>query len=392
MPFIEEPSFRRGLAAGLLVAVVGVAVCAVVAGQEPALLWRAYALALWTWWPVSMGGLGMVALGNLTGGRWAAAGRPFYLAAGQSVVPLTILFVPLAFGLAHIYPWAHTSAEHELELSPSKAAYLSPTFFLVRSACYLVVWLLVAGWLTVQSRLDRPPASRPGMRRAGALSLVLLVPTTTFAAFDWMMSLEPHWYSSIYGAIITAGGVVAVHALALVSLAFTSPGTRRSLYVTRPAGAEHAGQPFAELFNDLGNLLLAFIMVWTYFSFSQFFLIWSANLPSEITWYKHRLAGGWQIAALFIVLSCFVAPFLMLLSRDLKRTPLRLAAVASLLVVGYAVNMYWTIVPAFPLGEPAVHQANAGAVVGLGGLCGALYFWRLGRLGGRRARSREEAA
>jgi hypothetical protein len=377
------------LVAGLLAAVAGGALWAVLARETPEILWRAYLLAWLTCWPIAMGGLGMIALGNLTGGSWAAAARPFYLAAGQTLPILALLSIPLAFGLEYVFPWAQASDGGATGFAPSKAAYLSPPFFLTRAAVYFIVWLLVAWWLGRVSRLDRPPASRPAMRRAGALSLVLLVPTATFAAFDWAMSLEPHWYSSIYGAIITAGGVVAAHGLALIGLTFTSPGTRSALFITRPQGVEPDGQQLAHLFNDLGNLLLAFIMVWTYFSFSQFFLIWSANLPSEITWYEHRLSGGWQIIAMIIVVVCFAAPFLMLLSRDLKRSPGRLAAVASLLVAAYGLNMYWTIVPAFPPGQPVAHLVSVCAVVGLGGLWLALCCWRLGRLSGRRPRAQE---
>ncbi|MEX0610979.1 MAG: hypothetical protein WD229_02560, partial [Pirellulales bacterium] len=252
-----------------------------------------------------------------------------------------------------------------------------------RSALYFFIWLVLAVWLARVSRLDRPPATRPAMRQAGAASLVILVPTTTFAAYDWGMSLEPHWYSSIYGATITAGGVVAVHALAVISLALASPELRSALFIAKPHGSEPEAHQFAELLNDLGNLLLAFIMVWTYFSFSQFLIIWSANLPSEIIWYDRRLSNGWQIAALAIVAICFAAPFLMLLSRDLKRTPGQLAAIASLVAAGYGLNMYWTIVPAYPRGHLASHLANVGAMMGLVGVWLAFYWWRLARLAGR---------
>jgi hypothetical protein len=333
------------------------------------LAWRAYLLAWLTYWPVAMGGLGLVALGNLTGGRWAAAARPFYLAAGQTLPLLVILAVPLAFRLELLYPWAAPDTASGLHFSPSKAAYLSPTFFLARAAGYFVVWLVVAWWLSSVSRMDRPPASRPGMRVAGAASLVLLAPTVTFAAFDWGMSLEPLWYSSIYGAIITAGGVVAVHALAIMGLCIASPAQRDM--------AE------TNIHNDLGNLLLAFIMVWMYFSFSQFFLIWSANLPSEIIWYVRRFSDGWGMLALLLVFICFAAPFLMLLSRDVKRATGRLAAVAGVVLIGYVLNMYWTIVPAFRT-APEIHLTNAIALVGLGVVWLALFGWRARRLSVRR--------
>jgi hypothetical protein len=380
MQSTPTPTFRSWLAIGLLLALAGGALCLASAGGAPALLWRAYYFGVMTCWPVVLGGMGLVALGNLTGGRWAAGARPYYLAAVQTLPIVMLLFIPLAFGLDHVFPWASANYEHGGEFSPSKAAYLSPGFFLGRAAGYIVVWLSVGGWLGAVSRLDRPPGSRPGMRRAGAVSLVLLVPTATFAAFDWVMSLEPQWYSSIYGAIITAGGVVAAHALAIVGLAVASPGARAALHITRPHAGEGETLVYFDLLNDLGNLLLAFIMVWTYFSFSQFFLIWSANLPSEIIWYERRLTGGWGWVALALVVVCFAAPFMALLSRDAKREPGKLMNVAALVLAGYVLNMFWIIVPAFPTAEVRTLVAMLGAAVGLAGLWLAVYGWRLGRL------------
>jgi hypothetical protein len=388
MPFTQEPLFRRGLIAGLLVGVAGAALVAGLGLSRVPLLWRACFLAWFACWPIAMGGLGMLALANLTGGRWALACRPFYLAAGQTLPALAVFSIPLAFGLDQIYPWAGTGPDDALHFSPAKADYLSPPFFLARAAAYFVVWMLVGWWLGLVSRLDRPPASRPAMRRAGALSLVLLVPTATFAAFDWGMSLEPHWYSSIYGAIITAGGAVAVHALASVGVALVLPATRRAFMIDRPH-REHEPS-HAELLNDLGNLLLAFIMLWTYFSFSQFLIIWSGDQPSEIAWYQRRLYGAWGIVAVIMLTICFALPFLLLLSRNLKRRS-TLAAIASLLVVGYLLNMYWTIVPAFPPVDSAGHVACILAMVAGGGLWLALCSWNASRLGTRRPRPRELA-
>jgi len=323
-----------------------------------------------------MGGLGLLALGNLTGGRWAAVARPYYLAATRTLPIVAVLLIPLAFGLQYIYPWADATSELTMGFSRAKALYLSPPFFLARGAAYLIVWLIVAWWVGRVSESHAPPASRPRMRRAGAVSLVLLVPTTTFAAYDWAMSLEPHWYSSIYGAIVTAGGVVAAHAISLVSLARTPSEVRGSLL--RAASREESQA--ANLINDLGNLLLAFIMVWGYLSFCQFLIIWSANLPSEIVWYERRINGGWQYLAFAIVFIGFVLPFMMLLSRDVKRDVRRVVIVAVLATIGYSMSMYWTIAPALSHVDSAHHVANIAALLGVGGLWIALYSWFCGRL------------
>jgi hypothetical protein len=241
------------------------------------------------------------------------------------------------------------------------------------------VWLFVSWWLGKVSRLDVPPGRTFRMRRAGALSLVLLAPTVTFAAFDWVMSLEPEWYSSIFGAVLTAGGVVAAHALAAYGLArMPADIRRRVINSTIHHDVDERHPP--DIFGDLGNLLLAFIMVWTYFSLSQFIIIWSGNLPSEIAWYQLRLSHGWQYVAIAVVALCFVAPFLLLLSRDVKQSVWPLAVVAMIVLVGYGLNLYWTLVPAFHPLEAGDHLACISGLLAVGGLWSALNSWQLSRV------------
>ncbi len=318
-----------------------------------------------------MGGAGLLALGNLTGGRWAAAARPFYLATMQTLPLIAMLFAVVALNLARIYPSAplsHTAFRESL--SAAKAEYLSPNFFLIRSGTYFVLWFVAWLMLARDSRLDVAPASTRKMRRAGALSLVLLIPTTTFAAFDWAMSLEPHWYSSIYGALLTAGGVVAAMALAIIGLAIAAVDKD---IIRLPAGdGEREEIVLADIFNDLGNLLLTFVMLWAYFAFSQFLIIWSGNLPDEIVWYERRLVDGWGIVGLLAAVFFFAMPFVMLLSREGKRRAKYLLVVASIALAAFAMNMAWTIVPAFSATWRTV-ALNACALVAISGLWLALY-------------------
>ncbi len=371
----------------LLAGALGVGICIALASHQPAILWRAYLLGVVSCWLVSMGAAGLIAIGNLTGGKWAAAARPFYLASMKTLPVVTVMLVPLAFVLAYIYPWAHVSSTSGETFSAAKAVYLSPPFFLARAAAYLIVWLFVTRWLASVSQLDLPPGSTPAMRRAGALSLVLLAPTVTFAAFDWVMSLEPDWYSSIFGAVLTAGGVVAAHALAVYGLARMPARLRRVIINSTDSEDLQSGAsrtppqpPETGVFSDLGNLLLAFIMVWTYFSFSQFLIIWSGNQPSEITWYERRLDGGWLFVALGVVALCFVVPFFILLSRDVKQHIWPLTVVTMVVVVGYGLNMYWTVVPAFQPVNTDELLTSGGAMLTLGGFWSALNAWQLGRL------------
>jgi hypothetical protein len=210
------------------------------------------------------------------------------------------------------------------------------------------------------------------MRRAGAISLVLLIPTSTFAAFDWAMSLEPHWYSSIYGAILTAGGVVAAMALAIIGLAVVTSGNSYIRLPTNDGSIEQI--EIGDIFNDLGNLLLSFIMLWTYFAFSQFLIIWSGNLPDEIAWYERRLTTGWGAIALVVGAFCFAMPFLMLLSRDGKRSAKYLRTVATIVLAAYALNMVWTIVPAFEPDDFRSRATSICALLSIGGMWLAFYF------------------
>lgn len=393
----SEHPFRRWIWASLLAAVVGVAVCAAISWDQPGRLWPAYLLGFLACWLLCMGGMGLLALGNLTGGRWALVARPFYSAANQLLVLVALLFVPVGMFTERIYPWAASSPGTETAPA-AKAGYLETAFFCQRAATYFAVWLVLSWLLAAVSRFDVPPAGTPAMRRVGAISLVLLVPMATFAAFDWGMSLEPQWYSSIYGALLTAGGVLAAHALAICGLAafgdvphFTAvidnrapqdtalPGSHQQSLETAESGTARDAW-LANIFNDLGNLLLAFLMVNAYFAFSQFLIIWSGNLPREITWYLRRLGGGWQWLALAIVVLQLVVPFLLLLSRDLKREPRRLKGIALVLVALYLAHLYWTIVPAFGFHDARGHAINVAALIAMFAAWLAIFFWRAERL------------
>jgi hypothetical protein len=350
--------------------------------------------------------MGLLALGNLTGGRWAQVARPFYLAANQLAPILAVAFVPIGLFTERIYAWASatpgSAVAHAVE-----AGYLSTAFFCQRAAAYFVVWLILSWLLSTVSRPELAPASTPAMRRTGAVTLVLLVPTATFAAFDWGMSLEPNWYSSIYGALLSAGGVLAAHALAICGLATfgatpiatsaasstnVDDATRTSelrdsdqqIPATPPRELAHEDES-ADIFNDLGNLLLAFLMVNAYFAFSQFLIIWSGNLPSEISWYLRRLGGGWQWLALSIVVLHFVVPFLMLLSRDQKRAPRQLRGIAILLVTMYLAHLVWMIAPAFAVHDARGIAINLAGLIAMFGVCLALFFWRAERIVTNRA-------
>jgi hypothetical protein len=314
---------------------------------------------------------------------------------------LAVAFIPIGLFPERIYVWASATGGSDVAHAV-EAGYLDTVFFRQRAAAYFIVWLVLSWLLSAVSRLDAEPAGTPAMRRIGAAALVLLVPTATFAAFDWAMSLEPNWYSSIYGALLTAGGVLAAHALAICGLttfgaspiAVSAASDSNSGDATRVGELQSSeqqsletsegnlahGDRSADIFNDLGNLLLAFLMVNAYFAFSQFLIIWSGNLPSEIPWYLRRLGGGWQWLAMSIVVLHFALPFLMLLSRDRKREPRQLRVVALLLVTMYLAHLYWMIAPAFAFHDVRGHAINVAGLIAIFAGFVAVYFWRADRI------------
>ena len=310
--------------------------------------WRAYLFAWIFCLEIGLGGLGLVLLHHLAGGRWSAAVRPIAQSAALTLPVLGLFFLPLLVALPALYPWADSGQMAASELLRSKSAWLNTPFFVGRAVVYFAVWILLA------VGMKRLSQSATRSRQLAAVGMILYVLTTTFAAFDWMMSLEPTWFSSIYGLLFLAGQVVAGISLAVIGLHLSS----REL---------SAGQQPIQSFNDLGNLLLASVMIWAYFAFSQYLIIWSANIPEEAVWYAHRSGGGWQWVALALIGLHFVLPFALLLSRSVKRNPRVLVWLAGLLFLARAVDLYWLIVPAFHPEGMYFHWLYPLLLVGLGG-------------------------
>jgi hypothetical protein len=281
---------------------------------------------------------------------------------------MAVLFVPLLFGMNTLYPWTDPQIVAQSELLQHKSVYLNIPFFLARTALYFVVWIGLAyglnRWSLQQDRTTEP-ALTARLRRLSAVGMILYFLTATFAAYDWLMSLEPAWYSSIYGVLFMVGQVLATFALAIIGLNGLS--SRRPL-------AELVGR---SEFNDLGNFMLGFVMIWAYISFSQFLIIWSANIPEEAVWYVHRSQGGWQGVGVVLIMFQFVLPFLVLLSRRAKRQAGLLSLVAVLIIGMRLVDLYWLIVPAFHPTGLHLHWLDVVLPVGMGGLWLAAFAWQL---------------
>jgi len=352
--------FRRNC---LLVGIAGLVACAVGAVVSPSEFFRAYLVAYLFWLGIALGCMAIALIHYLTGGAWGLVIRRV-LESGIYTLPLLALaFVPLAFGLRELYEWARPEAVAADALLQHKSVYLNVPFFLVRAAVYFVSWIGVAAVLRAWSPADAIPARR--LRVVAGPGLALYGLTMTFAAIDWVMSLEPHWFSTIYGMMFATGQVLAGFAF-VIAVA--------SLLARRP--------PLADLvapnhFKDLGNLLLAFVMLWAYLSFAQYLLIWAGNLPEEIPWYIRRQQGGWAAVAVVLILFHFAAPFALLLFRTVKRHALLFVA-AGILFMRY-VDLFWLVVPDLePHGFP-VHWMDVAAPVGLGGIWLATFGWQLDR-------------
>lgn len=304
---------------------------------------------------VALGSMALLMLYHLVGGVWGYGVRRFLEASTRTLPLLALLFLPLAFGIERLYPW---SVAERGELG-AKAIYLNVPFFLVRSAFYFSVWIGLSALLCRLSRQQdesADPRIAVRLRQVSGPGLVLWAVTMTFAGWDWMMSIEPAWWSTIYGMTVLVGQ--GLSALALMILLARGFGNEEPL-------SRVARVP---VFHDLGNLLLALVMVTAYLGFSQFLIVWSGNLTEEIVWYIPRVRTGWGWLASALLLFYFFVPFAMLLSRRAKRRPGILAGIAAGLLVMRLVELVWMIEPAYAPGGLSLHPMDVLLPVGLGGL------------------------
>lgn len=347
---LHETLSRWGRIA-VFAAVIGGALCSLAALMDLEQFLRSYLVGFVFWWSVSMGCLGLLMLYYLVGGRWGAAVKPL-LECGSLLAPLVaLLFLPLALGIGSVYPWVNADA-----INTQKAMYLNPPFFYARAAVYSLVWSLSA-WLLCKPASDKVTEFPERRQLLSAGGLVMLLLSVTFASIDWVMSIDPQWYSSIYGALVAIGG--ALTAMAFVTLVLAALDCRLP-------SASRVVAP--QTLGDLGSLILTFLMLWAYFAFSQFLIVWSGNLPEENVWYVNRLNGGWQWLGLAIVVGQFVVPFFLLLSRDVKQHPRTLTGVAGLVFVMQFVYLLWTLSPSFHPQRIYVHWADVVAPIAIGGV------------------------
>jgi hypothetical protein len=345
-----------------------VALCIVAALIDRPAALASYLAAYVFWVGIALGSLAIVMLHYLTGGFWGfLIRRP--LEASMMTLPLMgLLFLPLLLDLGAIYPWAVPEQVAASRVMQHKEPYLNVGFFVIRAAIYFALWIGLALLMNLGSkRQDRTenPASTEWLQRLAAPGLGLYFLSMTFAAIDWGMSLEPTWYSSIYGVMLMIGqGLSTLSAMVVVV---------SMLIRVRPL----SDLANAEVFHDVGNLLLAFTMLWAYMSFSQYLIIWYGNLTEEIPWYLHRSLGAWWYIALALIFFHFFLPFFLLLNREAKRQPQSLWKIAVLILVMQVINDAWLVLPSLKSANLFRFWAVIPAVVGIGGLWAALFTRQL---------------
>jgi hypothetical protein len=326
---------------------------------------RGYLVAWLYWLAISLGSLMLLLLHNLTGGAWGWVSRHVLVAAASTLPLVGLLFLPIAFGLSDIYQWANQAHMASDPILAHKARYLNPWWFFLRMGSYWLIWLTMLFFVRVTSRrvYAAETAAARRTRVVSGIGLALSGLAVTFASFDLGMSLEPKWYSTIYGVIFFVGQGLAALAFVIVALDWWPP-VENSLVSAGP-----------DDLHDLGKLLLAFTMFWAYVSFSQFLIIWYGNLPEEIVWYERRLAHGWQWVAIAIAVFHFMLPFVVLLGRGIKRQARPLAAVALWILVMRWLDTVWQIEPAFAREDVFVPWLDLAITAAIGGVWLVYFTW-----------------
>ena len=325
----------------LLVGGIALLVSLLGAMRTPGLFYQSYLMSFILVLGLTLGSLGLLMLQHLTGGQWGIVIRRSLESATRTLPLILFFFLPIVFfGMKYLYgAWLDPEALRKEPLSNFQQSYLTAGWFQIRAAIYFGVWLLLMflfnRWSKEQDLNREDRSLRRRFKMFAGPGIILYVFAMSFAAIDWVMSLSPHWASTIYGFLFVAGQLISSMAFAIaivVLLARTEPFSsalqKRHLH-------------------NLGNLLLAFVMLWAYFDFSQLLIIWSGNQPEEISFYRTRLYGGWGVVAVIVLLFHFFVPFFLLLSRDLKRNAKLLPKVALWLIFMRLVDLFWMTRPEF---------------------------------------------
>ena len=317
---------------------------------------------------IVLGSLFFVMLQHVTRAGWSVAVRRFAEMIAGTVPFMAILFIPIVFGLGELFHWTHSDAVAHDALLQHKQGYLNVTFFLIRAAVYFLAWTLLARYFLGRSLTqdtNKDPNITVQMQRRAAPGIILFAFTFTFMTYDWLMSMDPHWYSTIFGVYCFAGSAVAAFSF----LILTGSAIRRSDCLIHSVRVDH--------FQDLGRLTFAFSVFWAYIAFSQFFLIWYGNMPEETIWYVHRIEGSWKLGSLFLAVGHFLVPFALLMSRWVKRRPALLTGIAVWMLIIHYWDIYWLVMPNLAHHGIHFHWLDVACLVGVMGAFLTFFVRRL---------------
>jgi hypothetical protein len=344
--------------AGAVASVLGILLClAFGRGAAAPQFFFSWMVAFCFFFSIAIGCLYFLVIHQATQGGWGVVVRRLAENAAATLPLFAVLFVPIAFGMQELFPWARPEAAAD-HLLRHKAPYLNEKFFFIRAALAFLVLSGIAWWFLGRSRSqdvhpDESVAAR--VRRFSAPALIPIALLHTMTAFDWQMSLDPHWYSTIFGVYIFSGGFMAAIAfLCLVPIGLQRTGLLREAVTT-----EH--------FHDLGKLLFAFTVFWAYIGFCQFFLIWYGNIPEETIWYRHRLEGSWTAVSLLLAVGHFGLPFFFLMPRSVKRNPRLLGAAAGWMLLMHLVDVHWIVMPSLHAHGVGLSILDVAALLAVGG-------------------------
>jgi hypothetical protein len=331
---LDHPG-RTGMVA-FFIGFAGILLCVLGYMTDAEKFYYSYLVAFAFWLEIGLGALFFVMLHHLTGAVWSVVVRR--IAEGLMItLPLMVLFfIPIVFGMHDLFHWSHHDVIAQDPMLQRKTPYLNTAFFLFRAAIYFAIWSLLCRSLwKISIRQDQAydVGQAKKLRRISAPGMILLTITLSFAAIDWLMSLDPHWYSTIFGVYYGSGAMLAIMAILIQSALHL----RVRGVLAKEITIEH--------YHDLGKLFFAFMILWAYMAFSQYFLIWYANIPEETEWFRHRWGGGWKTLSLIIVIGQFGVPFLALMSRSAKRN-LKVLGFFSLWILAMRwIDLYWIVMP-----------------------------------------------
>jgi hypothetical protein len=355
----------------LIAGIVGAIACVIGYFVDPQTFFRSYLSGFLFWFMIAVGSLGVLCLQYVTGGEWGILIRRPLGAAARTIMWFIVFFVPIVIGMKYIYIWTDHAVVAQSEVLSGKTWYLNPQSFLIRAAVYFAFWILWAWRIRVLSLRfyeDRSPYTDLSRRKWAASGLVMIVMTLTFTGIDWVMSLEPKWYSTMFGINFFISAALAAYAFV-------------TFFLTRLADSPAMANILKpNHFRDLGNLMLTFVMLWAYTQFSEFLLMWYANLKEEIPYYLVRRAGWWGAISAFLIIFHFFLPFFMLLMRAIKDRPSTIGIVAIVILVARYASIIWLTQPAWSREHFQYSWMALASLVGVGGLW--LYLF-LGQLKGQ---------